>query len=151
MRKMVLAAAALLALVLSSAGAMAQTKVEIAEPWARATIGQSRNTAAYMKMINRGTEPDRLVRASTPAAAKAELHTTLREGTVMRMRELKSVELKPGEAVAFAPGGMHVMLIDVEPLRAGGTITLTLEFEKAGKQEVTVPVRQGPAQGGHQH
>jgi copper(I)-binding protein len=149
MRKMVLAAAA--ALAFCATGAMAQTKVEIAEPWARATIGQSRNTAAYMKITNRGTEPDRLVRASTLAAAKAELHTTVRDGTVMRMREMTSVELKPGEAVTFAPGGMHVMLIDVEPLRAGGTITLTLEFERAGKQDVTIPVRQGPAQGGHQH
>jgi periplasmic copper chaperone A len=149
MREIMLAAAAMLAL--HSAGAMAQTKIEIAEPWARATIGQSRNTAAYMKLTNRATEPDRFVRASTPVAGKVELHTTVRDGNVMRMRELKSVELKPGEAVNFAPGGMHVMLLDVEPLRAGRTFTLTLEFEKAGKQDVTVTVRQGPAQGGHQH
>lgn len=149
MRKIVLAVAAVLAL--HAAGAVAQTRVEIADPWARATIGQSRNTAAYMKLTNRGTEADRLVGASTPVAGKVELHTTVRDGDVMRMRELKGVELKPGQAVAFAPGGMHVMLLDVEPLRAGRTFTLTLEFEKAGRQDVTVTVRQGPAQGGHQH
>jgi copper(I)-binding protein len=53
-------------------------KIDVAEPWARATIGQSRNTAAYMKLTNRGPEADRLVEASTPIAGKVELHTTAR-------------------------------------------------------------------------
>jgi hypothetical protein len=148
MRKIVFAMAAMLAF--HAAGALAQSKVEIAEPWARATIGQSRNTAAYLQLTNRGAEPDRLVGASTPVAGKVELHTTVREGDVMRMREMKSVELKPGQTVTFAPGGMHVMLLDVEPLAAGKTFTLTLDFEKAGKQDVTVAVRQATGQGGHQ-
>jgi copper(I)-binding protein len=65
---------------------------------------------------------------------------------------VKGIDLKPGETVSFAPGGLHVMLVDAKPLKAGETFPLTLEFEKAGKQEVTVAVRQGPPQGGqHQH
>ena len=151
MRKIVLAVAALLAVAVYPNGVAAQNAIEIADPWARATIGQSRNTAAYMKIMNRGTETDRLVRASTSVAGKTELHTTVRDGEVMRMREMKSVELKPGQAVTFAPGGMHMMLLEVEPLSAGKTFTLTLEFEKAGKRDVQVSVRQGPARGGHQH
>jgi hypothetical protein len=127
-------------------------KIEVADAWARPPIGQNRNTAAYLTLTNRGGEPDRLLKASTPVAGKAEVHTTLREGDIMRMREVNTVELKPGAAVKFAPGGLHVMLLDVQPLKAGGTFTLTLEFEKAGKQDVTVAVRQGPPQGQqHQH
>jgi copper(I)-binding protein len=142
----VLAAAALCAPAYAQSG-----KIEVAEPWARAPIGQSRNSAAYMTLTNRGTEPDRLVSASTPVAGKVELHTTVRDGDVMRMRAMGGVELKPGEAVKFAPGGMHMMLLEVERLRAGGTFTLTLVFEKSGRQDVTVAVREGPARGGHQH
>ena len=41
--------------------------------------------------------------------------TTVRDGDVLRMRELPAVELKPGETVAFAPGALHVMLLDVIP------------------------------------
>jgi copper(I)-binding protein len=145
-------------LVLTVSGAHAQTaKIEVADAWARPTIGQSRNGAAYLTVTNRGTEPDRLVAAATPAAGKVELHTTVRDGEVLRMREMPAVDLKPGEAVTFAPGGMHVMLIGVrEPLKAGQSFPLTLRFEKAGEQQVTVAVRQGgaPAHGhgaGHGH
>ncbi|HEX2116435.1 MAG TPA: copper chaperone PCu(A)C [Alphaproteobacteria bacterium] len=144
-------AIALAASALIATPALAQTKIEVADAWARPPIGQVRNSAAYMTLTNRGAEPDRLLKAATAAAGKAELHTTIRDGDVLRMREVQSVELKPGAAVKFAPGGMHVMLLDVKPLKAGETFTLTLEFEKAGKQDVTVAVRPGPMQGGHQH
>ena len=135
------------AVALSSAAFAQSSKIEVTDAWARPPIGQARNTAAYLTLVNRGSEPDRLLGASTPVAGKAELHTTTREGDVMRMREVQNVELKPGASVSFAPGGLHVMLLDVQPLKAGSTFPLTLQFEKAGKQDVTVAVRSGPAQG----
>ena len=49
------------------------------------------------------------------------------------------VALDPGTAVAFTPGGSHVMLVDlVEPLVAGDTFDVTLEFARA--DSVTLPV-----------
>jgi periplasmic copper chaperone A len=40
------------------------------------------------------------------------------------------------------PGSYHVMLIGLKkPLKAGETIPLTLDFEKAGKVSLTVPIR----------
>jgi copper(I)-binding protein len=149
MRRLVLAT---LAVALAAPAALAQSSnIEIGDPWARPPIGQARNAAAYMTVTNRGSAPDRLLGASTSVAGKAELHATVREGEVMRMREVQSIELKPGAAVKFAPGGLHVMLMDVQRLKPGDSFTLTLQFEKAGKQDLTVAVRQGPAQGGHQH
>lgn len=149
MKKIALAVAAILALGVQGTPAPAQsTKIEVTDAWARPSIGQSRNGAAYMTLTNRGAEPDRLVAASTPAAGKAELHTTVRDGEVLRMREVSAVDLKPGEAVTFGPGGLHVMLFDVRaPLEAGEQFPLTLRFEKAGEQQVTVSVRQGAAHG----
>jgi copper(I)-binding protein len=142
---------AVTAAALFAASAVAQSpKIEVADAWARPPIGQARNSAAYMTLTNRGAQPDRLIKVTTTAAGKVELHTTVRDGSVMRMREVQTIELKPGAAVAFAPGGLHVMLLDVQRLKAGETFTLTLEFEKAGKQDVAVAVRSGPA-GGHQH
>ena len=150
----------LLALLAVAASALAipvlaqSSKIEVADAWARPPIGQSRNTAAYLTLTNRGSAPDRLLGAATAVAGKTELHTTVRDGNVMRMREVNAIELKPGAAVSFAPGALHVMLFDVQPLKAGGTFTLTLTFEKAGKQDVTVAVQSGPTQGGapqHKH
>jgi periplasmic copper chaperone A len=133
------------AMALSDAAFAQSTKIEVVDAWARPPIGQTRNTAAYLTLTNRGGAPDRLLSASTSAAGKAEMHTTVREGEVMRMREVQNVELKPGAAVKFAPGGLHVMLLDVKPLKAGDTFTLTLQFEKAGKQDVAVKVQPGPS------
>jgi copper(I)-binding protein len=150
MRKTLFALCAVAATTLASAASAQSSKIEVADAWARPPIGQNRNTTAYLTLTNRGAEPDRLLKASTPAAGKAELHTTMRDGDVMRMREVNTVELKPGAAVKFSPGGLHVMLLDMKPVKAGESFTLTLEFEKAGKQDVTVAVRQGPPQVGQQ-
>jgi copper(I)-binding protein len=141
----------LAAVALSNAASAQSSKIEVTDAWARPPIGKVHNTTAYLTLVNRGGEPDRLLSVSTPAAEKAELHTTTREGDVMRMREVQNVELKPGAAVKFAPGGLHVMLLDVKPLKTGESFTITLQFEKAGKQDVTVAVRSGPAQGQPQH
>lgn len=137
----------LMSVAMSGAAFAQSPKIEVADAWARPPIGQARNSAAYLTLTNRGSEPDRLLGATSGVAGKVEVHTTVREGDVMRMREVPDVELKPGAAVNFAPGGLHVMLIDVQRLKAGDSFTLTLQFEKAGKQDVTVAVRSGPAQG----
>lgn len=60
----------------------------------------------------------------------------------MEMKPILSLELPSGDEVALAPGGYHIMLLDlVEPLVAGDTIEVTLTFERAGEMVVTVPVR----------
>jgi copper(I)-binding protein len=60
----------------------------------------------------------------------------------MTMRELPDgLELPAGEAVNLEPGGYHIMLLQLaEPLVAGETFDLTLNFETAGTQVVTVEI-----------
>ena len=43
--------------------------IAIEQPWARATPGRAPTGAAYLTLVNRGAEPDRLVGAATTAAA----------------------------------------------------------------------------------
>jgi copper(I)-binding protein len=85
--------------------------------------------------------PCRLLGATTPAADKVEFHNATEENGVARMRPMRSDDVAPGASVAFNPGGMHIMLVGLkQPLKEGQTIALTLNFEKAGKEDVTVPV-----------
>jgi copper(I)-binding protein len=60
----------------------------------------------------------------------------------MRMQELTDgLALPAGETVTFEPGGYHIMLLDlVEPLEVGDTIELTLDFETADDETITVEV-----------
>jgi len=61
--------------------------------------------------------------------------------------------IEPGKTVKLAPGGYHLMLMDLKnPLKQGDKLPLTLEFEKAGKVQVSFDVQgvgaQGPTGGG---
>jgi copper(I)-binding protein len=133
--------------------------IAIGHPFATPSIPGSSNGAAYLASIeNKGAVADRLVRASTPAAARVELHTMAVDAQgVMRMREIDGIALAPKAKVQMKPGaGLHMMLIGLkEPLKEDASFPMTLEFERAGKVEVKVIVGQpkpggAPAEG-HMH
>lgn len=123
--------------------------IQIEHGWARPSA--TANGAIYLEIENTGAAPDKLVAASTPAAAKAELHTHLMEGNVARMRPVDAIEVSPGSATVLRPGGLHIMLMGLKaPLKDGDSVALTLTFENAGKVDLTVPVQRS-AGGGMNH
>lgn len=114
----------------------------IYERWARPTPPGAATGAGYMVLTNTGDDADRLVGASSEVCDRVELHTHLMDNGVMRMRQVPSVELPPGESVAIAPGGLHLMLIGLKsPLEEGMSFPLTLMFEGGGSITVNVVVR----------
>lgn len=106
----------------------------IAQPWSRATASGAKVGAGYMTITNKGSMPDRLVGGSLPQAGRFELHEMKMEDGVMKMRPLADgIEIKPGQTVKLAPGGYHVMFMELkEPLKQGETLKGELRFEKAG-------------------
>ncbi len=113
----------------------------VEDAYARESIGNAQNGAAYFSIHNRTGADDVLTGAATPVATSAELHTHQADGAVMRMRRVDTVEVPEGEDVLFEPGGNHVMLIGLkQPLKAGDIVPLTLTFENAGEIAVEVSV-----------
>ena len=136
----------LTALLLSATPALAQS-VTVSDAWARATPGGAQAGAAYLKVTAMGAD-DRLVSATTPAAVSAELHESLNDHGVMKMRPLAGLDLPAGHAVTLAPGATHLMLVGLKhPLRAGDSFPLTLNFAHAGPQTVTVSIAKIGASG----
>ena len=139
-----LVSAALLAVLASGhahAQASAARAVHVENAWARATPTRATTAAAYMTVINTGRSADRLLSADTPVAQTVQFHKESEENGISRMRALSSVEIDPGAKVVFKPSDMHMMMTGLKaPLKEGGTFPLTLQFEKAGKVEITVPV-----------
>jgi copper(I)-binding protein len=135
-----------LATALSTVGAMAQDvtagSLVIAQPWSRATAHGAKVGAGYMTITNKGTAPDRLVGGSLPQAGRFQIHEMKMENGVMKMRPLANgLEIKPGETVKLAPGGYHLMFMDLkEPLKQGETLKGELKFEKAGTVAVEYTV-----------
>lgn len=135
-------------------GALAQSAgpLRIEQPFARATAPTARAGGAFMTIVNTGASADRLLRVETSVAARAELHTVIMEGDVMRMREVPGIDVPANGKATLAPGGFHVMLMELKaPLKAGDTAPITLVFEKAGRIDVNVPIVPLGAQPGMQH
>jgi copper(I)-binding protein len=129
-----------LAVVISPASAHEYKagSIEIKHPWSRATPKGSEVAGGFMKLINTGTESDRLIGGSTTLAGKFEIHESAMEGGVMKMRpQTKGIEIKPGQTVELKPGSYHLMFIGLKaPFEKGKRVKGTLQFEKAGTVEV---------------
>ncbi len=116
--------------------------VHIHDPMARPAplVG---GTGAVYFLFHNGTDADvRLFGAETPAAGAVEIHEIVNDNGTMRMRQLvDGIVLGPDESVNLAPGGLHMMLIDLAaPLVEGESITLTLHFDGADDLTFAVPV-----------
>ncbi len=132
--------------------------IAIGHPFATPSLAGTTTGAAYFATLeNTGASADKLVRASTPMAARVEIHTMAVDAQgVMRMREIDGIALAPKAKLQMRPGmGMHLMLVGLkEPLKEGATFPMTLVFERAGTVEVKVVVQTPRAQGGgeeHMH
>ena len=126
--------------------------LEISKAFTKAMLPGQPVGGGYLTIRNTGGTDDRLMAASSPSAGAVELHEMAMQGDVMRMRKLEDgITIPAGETVELTPGGLHLMFMKVkEPFKNGGSVVLTLTFEKAGSVDVVLPVgAAGPA--GHQH
>jgi len=131
-------------LVVASTALAQPAQLEVNNAWALATAGKADIGVAYVAI--QSPTADRLVSLSTPVAKKAELHTMSMQGMVMKMRPLSELDIPARQPVTLKPGGDHIMLMGLnQPLRAGQTFPLTLDFEKAGSRTVTVTVEKAGA------
>jgi copper(I)-binding protein len=138
----------LLAALLLAAPACAHAQgVSVDHPWARATAPSAKTGGVFLT-LKPGATPDRLVGATTPVAGMAELHRTVNEGGVMKMRPVDALPVDPGRPVELKPGGVHIMLMGLkQQLRQGESFPITLRFEKAPPVTATVTVA-GPGAAG---
>jgi len=140
--------AAVIACVVTSAGMVAAQEIKAGDlvlehPWARATPGGAKVGGAYLTITNKGTTADKLVGGSSPVAKKVEVHEMAMKNGVMTMRPLASgLSIGPGQTVTLAPGGYHIMLMDLSgPLKRNQQVPVTLHFEKAGNVDVSFDVQ----------
>ena len=129
----------------------AESPIQVADAWARQAPmmptmghmhGDTGTGAVYVTLRNTGATPDALVGASSEAAEAVELHETIRDGAVMRMRPVGTLALPVGGTLTMAPGGLHIMLLRLKrALHPGDTVPLTLTFEHSTPLTLTVPVR----------
>ena len=126
-----------IALALLLVATATQAQVQVDQAWARATPPGAPVAGGYMTIRNKGAAPDRLIGASSSAAAKVELHVHIKEGEVMKMRQVPAYDVPANGSFELKPGGAHLMFVQIaRPFKEGEKIPVKLKFERAGEVSV---------------
>ena len=153
-----LARAAIISLLMATSAFAEEVKagdLVITQAWSRATPGGAKVAGGYLTIENTGSAPDRLIGGSGDVTDKIQVHEMAVNSGVMTMRPLDNgLAIEPGKTVKLAPGGYHLMLLNLKSqLRQGDRVPVTLEFEKAGKVKLSFDVQgvgaPGPAGADH--
>jgi len=144
MKRLTLTLALCLAAAAAQAASFRSGPLEARETWSRpaaaATVG-----VGYMSLENRGGAPDTLVGVTAPVAREVQIHRSVMTGGIMSMSRETRVQVPAHGAVAFAPGGYHLMLMDLKrPLKAGDSFPAELAFASGRRIAVTFEVSTEP-------
>ena len=126
--------------LMSMLATSALAQVNVADPWVRATVPQQKATGAFMSITS--VKGGRLIEARSPVAGVVEIHEMKMETNMMKMRAIPGLDLPAGKAVALAPSGYHVMLMELkQPMKEGESVPITLVVEDKDKKRETIEVK----------
>ena len=85
-------------------------------------------TAVFGTFTVAGPAPVTIMSATTSASPRTELHEVVMSGGAMAMRPKEGgFVVEPGTPHTLAPGGDHIMIMDLtSPIRAGDQVDVTL-------------------------
>jgi hypothetical protein len=99
----------------------------------RPTTPGAKDAEGYLSIINEGSVPDRLVSVDSDLGNKTELRASGADGQALS----DGIEIPAGATVNLAPGGQHVIFMNIHhPLKDGDIIHATLGFENAGQIDI---------------
>jgi copper(I)-binding protein len=112
------------------------------DAWIRPAPPNATSMAAYFNLRNASDSSIEVTDAQSPAFSMVMIHNTVMQDGVASMQHLDGVTLEPGDTLAFAPMGTHVMLIGPKkPLAEGDSAELTLIDAQGNEHTTEVFVR----------
>ena len=129
-------------LSIASIAAVFGADVEIDGAYARASIPNVPNSAAFFVIKNNSDKDIAITSANSDIAEKNELHTHIEENKMMKMMKIEKLVVPAKSSLELKSGGDHVMLIGLKKeLKAGDEISLELSFSDGDKKSIKVPVK----------
>jgi copper(I)-binding protein len=114
----------------------------IRDAWVRESTATRTISSGYLRIENRTARPVALVKVSLQGVGDAQLHAIVEQNGQSTMRPLTAIPIPAHGAVDLAPGGAHVMLMDIaRPLRIGSSVEMTLTFDNKQTRRVRALVR----------
>ena len=116
--------------------------IEIEGAYARASIPNVPNSAAFFVIKNNSDKDIAITSANSDVAEKNELHTHIKENKMMKMMKIEKLVVPAKSSLELKSGGDHVMLMGLKKeLKAGDEISLELSFSDGDKKSIKVPVK----------
>ena len=116
--------------------------IEIDGAYARASIPNVPNSAAFFVIKNNSDKDIAITSANSDIAEKNELHTHIKENQMLKMMKIEKLVVPAKSSLELKSGGDHVMLIGLKKeLKAGDEISLELSFSDGDKKSIKVPVK----------
>lgn len=107
--------------------------------WAKAATKDM--SAAFGTIRNTGGA-DVVITGAKSDAGPVQLHTTVKTASGMEMKETPAFTLAKGGTLTLAPGGNHLMFMDLsKPLEPGEQQAITLTFKDGSTTTLQFPVR----------
>jgi copper(I)-binding protein len=126
------------------------SSIEISDGYARTSPPTITNSAAFLKISNNTNSDIKLIGAKSSISKYTEIHAHSMEGGVMRMYQVKGIDIEKKSSVTLMPGGYHIMFIGLKnPLKEGQKIDLELNFSNNSKIRVVLPVKRISSMGMH--
>ncbi|MEF1291317.1 copper chaperone PCu(A)C [Vibrio sp. M260118] len=144
--------ALLLASIALSPFAYANSDIMAHHTYARATPPNAPTSAVFGEFMNKGDQDRYIVSAITDAAGKVELHDVIKEGDVMKMRQVERITVPAKGKAILKPGSFHIMLFNLtKPFTEGDSIDVELTFANGEKHTITAPIKKVMSGMKHHH
>ena len=135
---------ALLLLVIACSCGTVDRAIVVKDAWTRESLPGKRIGAAYMTLLNAGSEAVSVEEVSCVRAERVEFHEVTHERGVMKMRQVPSIQIPARGQIKLRPGGLHLMLFNLDsPLKDGEILPVDLKLTNAEAMTVDVIVRRG--------
>ena len=116
--------------------------IEIEGAYARASIPNVPNSAAFFVIKNNSDKDIAITSANSDIAEKNELHTHIKENKMMKMMKIEKLVVPAKSSLELKSGSDHVMLMGLKKeLKVGDEINLELSFSDGDKKSIKVPVK----------
>lgn len=119
---------------------VAWADVKVEDAWVRAAVPGQAATGAFMVLT--ADQDSQLLQADSAVAKDVQIHEMLMKDDVMRMQQVKAINLPAKQPVSLDPHGYHIMLMGLNrTLSAGDTVPITLIVKDGSGQEHSVEVQ----------
>ena len=116
--------------------------IEIDGAYARASIPNVPNSAAFFVIKNNSDKDIAITSANSDIAEKNELHTHIKENKMMKMIKIEKLVVPAKSSLELKSGSDHIMLMGLKKeLKVGDEINLELSFSDGDKKSIKVPVK----------